>query len=116
MAEAKPAAASTTPQSSCERIIAEFQANGRPAGGSFEASKGAVLGGLEIKTPRVGTGFVDWAVQGYDLEGKHSQAPDGVDYSKRGDWIYDKTIMPQVKDTYTNDDDYRGDKGGPRKK
>jgi hypothetical protein len=96
MAEAKPAASSTTPQSSCERIITEFQANGRPEGGSFEGAKGQVLGGLAIKTPQVGDGFVEWAVAGYSLEGVNAPTP-GLNYDKSGDWAYDRQTVEQGK-------------------
>jgi hypothetical protein len=103
--ECKPAASSTTPTSSCERIIAEFEANGRPAGNGTVGAE--VLGGYEILTPRVGTGFVEWAVSGYDLEGKHKNAPEGVDYNKSGDWLYDKKYISIPDSPHDDDVNYR---------
>jgi hypothetical protein len=92
MAECKPAASSTTPVSSCERIISEFMAQGAPAS-SQNVSEGEVLGGFEIKTPKVGDGFVEWAIRGYDLEGKAPAAVTKPNYDKHGDWAYDKASI-----------------------
>jgi hypothetical protein len=91
MADSIFAAASTTPASSSERIASEFQAQGRPDNPAFVPSQGEILGGFEIKTPKVGDGFTEWAVNGYDLEGKTKQVPDGVCYDKHGDWMFDKS-------------------------
>ena len=77
--------------SSSERIIAEFQANGRPApaGPLPDAS----VGGFEIKTPKVGDGFKEWAVSGFDLQGQTKVVPPGVCYDKHGDWMFDKSQL-----------------------
>lgn len=91
MAECKPAASSTTPMSSCERIITEFQSQGRPMNPANVIAGGGPVGGFEIKTPKVGDGFIEWAVNGYDLEGKIQNPPAGVNYDKHGDWMYDKS-------------------------
>jgi hypothetical protein len=100
MAECKPAASSTTPTSSCERILTEFQAQGRPSSSTNVVAEGGVMGGFEVKTPRVGTGFIEWALTGYDaghdLEGKIQNPPAGVNYDKRGDWLYDKNVGHMV--------------------
>jgi hypothetical protein len=88
MAECKPAGQGIAIQSSCERILSDFQSGGRPAPDGTVGAE--ILGGYEILTPKVGDGFVEWAVSGYDLEGKHSQAPAGVNYDKHGDWMFDK--------------------------
>jgi len=92
MAEAKPAASSTIPQSSCERIIAEFQMNGRP-GNPANVVEGSVLGGFEIKTPMVGDGFIEWAIKGYDLEGKIKQPVTEPCNDPHGDWMFDKIAI-----------------------
>ena len=92
MSECKPAAASTTPTSSCERIISEFQAQGRPDNPAYVA-EGSVLGGFQIKTPKVGDGFVEWAIKGYDLEGKAPAASTETNYDKHGDWMFDKIAI-----------------------
>lgn len=92
MAESIFAAASTTPPSSSERIASEFMAQGRPTNPST-VSEGTILGGFEIKTPKVGDGFIEWAINGYDLEGKTKQVPDGVCYDKHGDWLFDKSSV-----------------------
>lgn len=103
--ECKPAASSSTPESSCERIITEFQSNGRPTPDG--SGTGMVLGGYEVMTPRVGTGFREWAVSGYDLEGKHANVPSGTRYNPHGDWLFDKTIAPTGVDT--DEHNYRHD-------
>jgi len=82
--------------SSSERIAQEFMANGRPAGGADEGGKSAVLGGFQIKTPQVGDGFVEWAINGYNLEGVNTSA-EGVNYDKSGDWAYDRQTVEQGK-------------------
>jgi hypothetical protein len=92
MAECKPAASSTTPTSSCEAILTAFQAEGRP-GSQTNTQEGCVLGGFEIKTPKVGDGFIEWAIKGYDLEGKAPAAVTSPDYDKSGDWLFDKTAI-----------------------
>lgn len=119
MAECKPAASSTTPVSSCERIIAEFQAQGAPSNPS-NVVEGSVLGGYGILTPRVGTGFVEWALNGYDLEGKAPEAVTTPNYDKHGDWMFDKKILPVVGPDHSDEDNYRPDmsrnpKTGPQK-
>lgn len=86
-----PAASSTTPTSSADRIVRDFIAQGAPSNPT-NVVEGEVLGGLQIKTPRVGTGFIEWAINGYDLEGKIKNPPEGVNYSKSGDWLYDKNV------------------------
>jgi len=113
MAECKPAASSTTPTSSCERIIAEFQMNGAPTSGSSFVPEGGIMGGFDIKTPKVGDGFIEWALTGYDpghdLEGKHKNPPDGVCYDKHGDWMYDKSqvsIPAPAAERAVNDENY----------
>lgn len=99
MSECKPAAASTTPMSSCERIITEFQAQGRPVNPANVTGQGEVLGGFNILTPKVGDGFVEWAVNGYDLQGKIQNPPAGVNYDKHGDWMFDKSqvVVPSAE-------------------
>lgn len=96
MAECKPAASSTTPTSSCERILTEFQAQGRPDNPANVIADGGIMGGFDIKTPRVGTGFIEWALTGYDsghdLEGHAPAAVTTPNYDKRGDWLYDKNV------------------------
>lgn len=92
MAECKPAAASTTPTSSCERIISEFMAQGAPSNPA-NVVEGEILGGFQIKTPKVGDGFIEWAINGYDLEGRIQNPPPGVDYDKHGDWMFDKAAV-----------------------
>jgi hypothetical protein len=107
MAECKPASEGSNIVSSCERILAEFQANGRPEGNMTYGSGGSeILGGLEIKTPRVGTGFVEWAVKDYNLEGVNTNVP--TDYNKRGDWLYDKEVAHT--DGADDDKNYRSKK------
>jgi hypothetical protein len=103
MAECNPAASSSTPTSSCDRIIAEFQSQGRPAPAGTVGAE--ILGGYSIMTPKVGDGFVEWAVNGYDLEGKHKNPPAGVNYDKHGDWMFDKGSVviehgPSEKEVY----------------
>lgn len=75
---------------SSEKIASEFMANGRPAEAVQPA--GQMLGGFEVLTPKEGKGFVDWAVNGYKLDGCHKDAPEGVDYDKCGDWRFDNMI------------------------
>lgn len=102
MAECKPAASSTTPTSSCERILADFASQGRPAAPGVTALPGVNVApqtgeysiALEVKTPRVGTGFVEWGKTGWDPEGKIANVPDGTRYNAHGDWLFDKTIAP----------------------
>jgi len=119
MADSIYAAASTTPTPSSERIANEFMAQGRPDNPA-NVDVGVTLGGYGIMTPRVGTGFTEWAVNGYDLEGKHPNPPEHVDYDKHGDWMYDKTILPVVGPQWKEEDNYRPNKetisrGGPQK-
>lgn len=98
------AAASTTGQGSSERIASEFMAQGAPTNPA-NVTEGSVLGGIEVMTPRVGTGFVQWAISGYDLEGKTQNHPDGVNYNKKGDWMYDKNVGNV--DGGTDNDNYK---------
>ncbi len=86
------AAASTTGVGSSERIASEFMAQGQPSSPS-NVVEGEILGGFNIRTPKVGDGFIDWAIKGYDLEGKIQNAPAGVNYDKHGDWMFDKTAI-----------------------
>lgn len=105
MAECKPAASSTTPESSCERILAEFESQGRPA--PSEASGGEVLGGFSVLTPKVGDGFVEWAVNGYKLDGQHKDAPPNVNYDRHGDWTFDKSVVVRpASEEALNDGNY----------
>src|SRR5258708_4768983 len=106
MSECKPAAASTTPTSSCERIIADFQAQGAPSNPT-NVKEGSVLGGYEVMTPRVGTGFIEWAMKDYDLQGRTKDQVTEVNYDKYGDWMFDKKIIPPVGDHHADDDNYR---------
>jgi hypothetical protein len=113
MAECKPAASSTTPVSSCERIISEFQSQGRPAAPAVNALPGVNVAPqageysipLEVKTPRVGTGFVEWGTSGWKPESIRPDAPDGTRYNPCGDWLFDKTIAPVGVET--DDHNYR---------
>lgn len=73
-----------------EELAAEFMANGRPAEATQPA--GECLGGYAIMTPKVGTGFKDWAINGYSLDGCTKDEPEGVNYNPRGDWRYDREI------------------------
>ena len=95
MADSIFAAASTTGVGSSERIASEFMAQGNPAPATNHIAEGGIMGGFDVKTPKVGDGFIEWALTGYDpghdLEGKHKQAPDGVCYDKHGDWMFDKS-------------------------
>src|SRR6202790_5558939 len=97
MAECKPAASSTTPTSSCERIISEFQMNGAPTSGSSFVPEGGIMGGFDIKTPKVGDGFIEWALTGYDaghdLNGRTKTNPGTDCYDKHGDWMFDKAAV-----------------------
>lgn len=85
-------------KSSCERICAEFEAQGRPAAPAENALPGVNVAPqtgefsteIAIKVPRVGTGFAEWGTAGWDPEGKIANPPKGVDYNRRGDWLYDK--------------------------
>jgi hypothetical protein len=107
MAECKPASEGSNIVSSCERILDEFQANGRPAGNLEYGSGGSeVLGGFAIMTPRVGTGFIEWAVKDYNLDGKTNDIPADVNYNKKGDWLYDKETIAIV-DGPGDDKNYR---------
>lgn len=103
MADSIFAASSTTPPSSSERIASEFMAQGRPTNPAT-VSEGSVLGGLEIKTPKVGDGFIEWAINGYDLEGCAKNAPKGYDYDKHGDWLFDKTSVTVTDGSAHNTD------------
>jgi len=96
MAEYKADHATASQTSSCERIVSEFMAQGRPASPA-NVSEGEILGGFAIRTPKVGDGFIDWAINGYDLEGKIKNPPAGVDYDKHGDWMFDKTAVDATK-------------------
>lgn len=109
MSECKPAASSTTPTSSCERIIAEFQSQGVPSNPS-NVTEGSVLGGYDVMTPRVGTGFVEWAVSGYDLEGKAPAHVTNPNYDKHGDWMFDKKVLPVAGVTQHDSENYRDGK------
>lgn len=106
MADSYFAASSTTGPGSSERIANEFMAQGRPdAPGTVV--EGECLGGFQVVTPKVGDGFIEWAISGYDLEGKTKSAPP-VNYDKHGDWLFDKTShtlpttngLPEAKDYY----------------
>lgn len=112
MSECKPAASSCTPVSSCERILADFQSQGAPSNPQ-NVVEGSVLGGYEVMTPRVGTGFKEWAMTGYDLEGKAPAAVTQPDYDKHGDWMFDKKVLPVLGPTHNDEDNYRdgGKKG-----
>lgn len=77
-----------------EDVASQFMASGRPAPSGD--SGGSVLGGLQIKTPQVGDGFVEWAVAGYSLEGVNAPT-DGLNYDKSGDWAYDRQTVEQGK-------------------
>lgn len=92
MAECKPAASSTTPISSCERIIADFQVQGAPASAQ-NVQEGSVLGGFEVRTPKVGDGFIEWAIKGYDLDGTVKNPATDPCYDKHGDWMFDKASV-----------------------
>lgn len=113
MAECKPASQGSGIQSSCERILAEFQAQGRPDAPGVNALPGVNVAPqrgeysieLEVKTPRVGTGFVEWGTTGWDPEGKIPNPPAGVDYDRRGDWLYDKETAPA--DGHDDNKNYR---------
>lgn len=92
-------------KSSCERICAEFEAQGRPAAPAMNSlpgvnsapQQGEYSIELEVKTPEVGSGFVKWGTSGWDPEGKASPVPPGVDYDKKGDWLFDKQVAPDTK-------------------
>lgn len=104
--ECKPAASSTTPVSSCERIISDFVNQGHPLSPTV-VSEGTVLGGFEILTPKVGDGFSEWAISGYDLQGRTKQVPAGVNYDKHGDWMFDKTaIQTETSESGVYDKNY----------
>ena len=110
MADSIFAAASTTGVGSSERIAGEFMAQGRPDNPS-NVMEGECLGGFDIKTPRVGTGFIEWAIEGYNLEGRAPEAVTETNYNKRGDWAYDKKVLPFVAQPHEDDDSYHdGDK------
>lgn len=57
---------------SSERTASQFMSQGRPAPDGLQVS-GARPGdqtmALEIKTPQVGRGFVEWAIKGYSMDG-----------------------------------------------
>ncbi len=106
------AAASTTGVGSSERIAGEFMSQGAPSNPA-NVTEGSCLGGYDIMTPRVGTGFVEWAVSGYDLEGKAPAHVTTPDYDKHGDWMFDKKILPVTGPRLEDDENYRD---GARKK
>lgn len=93
--------------SSSERIASEFMAQGRPENPAMVPSQGEVLGGFEIKTPKVGDGFIEWAINGYNLDGRQNTNPGQDNYDKHGDWLFDKsqTIVP-ASEKALNDDNY----------
>ena len=71
------------------------------------------MGGFEIKTPKVGDGFIEWALTGYDpghsLDGRTKTNPGTDCYDKHGDWMYDKsqvTIPAPASTSAVNDDNY----------
>lgn len=100
------AASTTTPPSSSERIASEFMAQGRPDNPAT-VSEGTCLGGFEIKTPKVGDGFVEWAIKGYDLDGRTKTNPGTDTYDKHGDWLFDKSTVSVAPTTSgVNDDNY----------
>ena len=102
------AASSTTGVGSSERIAGEFMAQGAPSNPAHVV-EGSVLGGFEVLTPKVGDGFCEWAINGYDLEGKTQKVPDKVCYDKHGDWMFDKsqiTISAPASERAVNDDNY----------
>lgn len=113
MAECKPASEGSSIVSSCERILADFQAMGRPAAPAYNALPGVNVAPqtgeysieLEVKTPRVGTGFIEWGTTGWDPEGRIPNPPAGVDYNRKGDWLYDKEVAPA--DGVDDDRNYR---------
>lgn len=89
------AAASTTGPGSSERIASEFMSQGNPQPVQHFVPEGGVMGGFEIKTPKVGDGFIEWALNGYDsghdLDGRTKTNPGTDNYDKHGDWMFDKT-------------------------
>ena len=91
------AAASTTPPSSSERISSEFMSQGNPAPSPNHIADGGIMGGFDIKTPKVGDGFIDWALTGYDpghdLNGCTKTNTGEYCYDKHGDWMFDKSIV-----------------------
>jgi hypothetical protein len=92
-------------KSSCERICAEFEANGRPAPSG--ALPDASVGGFEVKTPKVGDGFREWAVSGFNLDGMTKDVPAGVNYDKHGDWMFDKSqLVVSADETSVYDANY----------
>lgn len=99
------AASSTTGPGSSERIANEFMAQGNPSSPT-NVVEGEILGGLDVRTPRVGDGFIEWAVRGYDLEGKHAGAPAGVNYDKHGDWMFDKTAIDTNNNPHSAEQTY----------
>ena len=107
------AAASTTGPGSSERIANEFISAGQPAPVQSYVPEGGVMGGFEIKTPKVGDGFIEWALNGYDaghdLDGRTKTNPGTDCYDKHGDWMFDKTqvTVPAPASTKAvNDDAY----------
>ena len=107
MANSIFAASSTTPPSSSERVASEFMAQGRPSNPAMVPSEGQDLGGFEIKTPKVGDGFVEWAINGYDLNGRTKTNPGTDNYDKHGDWLFDKSTINVAPTTdAVNDNNY----------
>src|ERR671925_369188 len=102
MADSIFAAASKTGVGSSERIASEFQAQGHPTN-TTNVSEGSVLGGFEILTPKVGDGFVDWAISGYSLNGRAPAATTETDYHRKGDWRFDKVAI-NPHDSTTKED------------
>ncbi len=109
------AAASTTGAGSSERIAGEFMSQGAPSNPA-NVAEGSCLGGYEVMTPRVGTGFIEWAVSGYNLEGKAPAAITTPDYDRHGDWTFDKKILPVSGPVQHDDENYRDGKSHGQKK
>ena len=106
MADSIFAAASTTGVGSSERIASEFMSQGAPSNPS-NVTEGSCLGGYDIMTPRVGTGFIQWAIEGHDLTGTAPAAVTDPNYDKHGDWMFDKKILHVTGPRHDDEDNYR---------
>jgi len=109
------AASSTTGAGSSERIAGEFMSQGAPSNPA-NVQEGSCLGGYEVLTPRVGTGFVDWAIEGYNLEGRAPAAVTKTEYDKHGDWMFDKKVTNPTTPEYEDSENYRTKDGNKTKK